>query len=66
MVTRRKAGVRLIWISATIGGLAGLLFLLSAGLMNHANVWLLVFFFTPLVILISLIGLLVGIGLARK
>lgn len=50
----------LIWISAIVGGIALFFFLLSAIFVNHANLWLPVLVFSPFVVLIALIGVLVG------
>ena len=53
----------LIWNSAIVGGIAVILFVLSAGFMNHANGWLAVFFLAPLVVVFAVIGILVGMAI---
>ncbi|MGH9947120.1 MAG: hypothetical protein ACRD6X_07980 [Pyrinomonadaceae bacterium] len=63
---KREFANWLIWNSAIIGGIAIIFFVLSAGLMNHANVWLAVFFLSPLVVVIALIGILVGMAIRKS
>ena len=66
MVGKQKVAFWLISISAIIGGISLILFFLSAGFMNHANLWLPVFFLSRLVIGIALIGILAGAAIRKS
>lgn len=59
----RKFAIRLIWISATIGGVAILVFLIAASRANHANAFLPFAILSPYVVLLKLIGVFGGVVL---
>lgn len=59
----RVFALRLILVFGTIGGVATIVFLVAASQANHANAFLLFAMFSPVVIFLSLIGVVVGVSL---